>query len=188
MIILNPTFIATLASLPENRVFGLDGQTFVQVAVHALSFFVAATVVILLLYGPVRDYMDRRKVAVKAQRDQAASDMARALAIKADYEQKLKSIEFERTAIMDEARKIAGEERSKLLAAAKVEADGIKTRTFREIAAARDLIKNDTHHAVVEIASDIAAKFLAAPVEKDAFHTVFAEAMETLESTAFKAS
>jgi F-type H+-transporting ATPase subunit b len=175
-------------NLPDERVFALDGQTFIQTGIIALSVIITAMVVIALLYKPVRNVIDKRKEQLKVQREQSGADMAKALAIKADYEQKLKSIEFERSAIMDEARKSAGEVRAKLLATAKEEADAVKTKAFREITAARDLIKDDAHVAVIAIASDMAAKFLAAPVEAGAYPVLFNEAKRALEEAAFKAA
>ena len=170
------------------ELFNLDAQTFIQILpilVNVVALFVLLT---YLLYNPVRNFMARRSERIAAQLDEAEATKAAAHVLKDEYEQKLKDIEQERSAILDEARKLAAERRARELADAKKEAEAIKARAMIEIAAERDRVKDQVEQAIVDISAGMAGKLLGANIDTAAHSRLFDEALAELDATVFKSA
>ena len=186
MIHLNPSLFFLLNGLPDERVFALDAQTFIQAIAHIVNALVIFGLLAFLLYLPVRLMLQKRSEKIRDEMAKSQSDMAIAQQLRTQYEQKLKGVELERSAILDEARKAANERRIQLLAEANTEIETIKARASFEIAAERELAKDQIYYAIVDIASDMAAKVLSDTIDKAAHERLFNEAMVELEATVFK--
>jgi len=179
---LNPQFIF-LGSFP---LFTLELQTFLGMIPNFLNFVLVAVVLTYLLHKPVKKILDARAERVASDIETAAADRASAETMKADYEQKVKDIEHERSSVIEEARKIANSKRDEILEEAKSEAQELKERANRDIAAERLRVKAEVHQAIIDISADMAAKLVAVTIDKSAHDKLFAEAMADLETTVFK--
>jgi len=189
MILLNPQWFI-LAYANETRtwaIFTLELQTFLQMIPNLLSFILLAFMFKRFLYAPVRNILQKRADRVEADMLSAAEDKATAEELRATYEQKVRDIELERNEILEAARKEAAIRVAQILGDAKEDAQITRDRARRDIAAEQERVKAEMHQAIVDISTDMAAKLVAATIDKQAHDRLFAEAMDELESTAFRA-
>jgi len=186
MIALNQGFISLLNVPMEPRLFGMDSQTFLQLVPHLFNFILLAVLMTFILYKPVRAFLHERADRIAKELEEADATRLAANALKDQYEQRLKDIEMERTAILDDARKQAIERRNRDMADTKKEMDALKARAQIEITAERDRVKDQVEQAIVEISTDMAGKLLAASIDATAHTRLFNEAMAELEATVFK--
>ena len=166
--------------------FSLDMQTFLDMIPNWLNFAVLAAFMTYLLYKPVLKVLHNRANRVESDILTAAKDKKTAEELKTQYEQKVRDIELERSAILDEARKTANDKRNSILEEAKAEAQDLKNRANRDIASERERVKDEVHQAIVDISADMAAKLVAVTIDKNAHDKLFNEAMAELEATVFK--
>jgi F-type H+-transporting ATPase subunit b len=183
---MNPIFMFLLSTEPEPRLFGLDSQTFIQIAPILVNFILLALLLTFILYKPVRAFLHERADRIARELDEAESTRQAAIALKDQYEQRLKDIETERSAILDDARKQAIERRNRDMAETKKEIEALKSRAGIEIAAELDRVKDLVEQSIVEISSDMAGKLLNATIDPSIHNRLFDEAMAELEATVFK--
>ena len=93
--------------------------------------------------------------------------MAQAQALKKEYEEKLKNIESERTAILQEARTTALKNSQIIISDAKTEATAIKDRANLEIERAEEKAKDDIKKQIVQVSTLMSEKFVAAKMTED---------------------
>jgi F-type H+-transporting ATPase subunit b len=139
-----------------------------------------------LLYKPVTNILKNRADRVAQDLQDATDKNVKAQELYVEYEQKVKDIEAERTAILDATRKQANDHRVAIVEAAKIEAQELKDRATRDINTERERVKEEVHQAIVEISTDMAEKLISATIDKNAHSKLFAEAMADLEATVFK--
>jgi F-type H+-transporting ATPase subunit b len=182
---LNTRLYDTCAACNE-RLFGMDAQTGFQVLPHLVNFILLAILLTFLLYKPVRAFLHERADRIARELDEAEATRMAALELKAQYDQRLKDIEMERTAILDDARKLAAERRNREIAEVKKEIDALKARADVDIAAEKDRVKDQMEQAIIDISTGMANKLLAVTIDP-ALHTrLFDEAIAELEATVFK--
>jgi len=180
---LNPQIMFILSS-DQRPLIDMDFQMFFDMLPNLLNFVLIATLLTYLLYKPVKKILQARADRVEGDMKDAALNKATAEELKVHYEQKVRDIETERATILDEARKLAGENRDKILENAKAEAADVKSRAERDIATEKEQIKGAVHQAIIDISADMAAKLISATIDKTAHDRLFAEAMTELEATA----
>ena len=112
----------------NERLFGVDAQTGIQTLSHLFNFILLALLLTFLLYKPVRAFLHERADRIARELDDAETARAAAHALKAQYDQRLKDVELERTAILDDARKLANERRNRDIAEAKKEIEALKAQ------------------------------------------------------------
>ena len=161
--------------------FDLALQTFIQMLPHLVSFGLLVFVFTKFLYKPVKKILQTRAERVEADIRDAAEDKASAEELKLLYEQKLRDIETERAAILEEARREATTRLNQILGDAKYEAQITRDRAKRDIIAEQERVKAEVHQAIIDIATDMAAKLITANIDKTNHDRLFAEAMEELE-------
>ena len=188
MITLNQGFMFLLSAEPVPRLFGLDQQTFLQVFPHLLNFILLAILMTYILYKPVRAFLHERADRIAKELDEAEATRAAAVNLKEQYEQRLKDIEIERTAILDDARKQAMERRNRDMAETKKEMDALKVRADIEIAAELARVKDQVEQSIVELSSEMAGKLLGVSIDPGMHSRLYDEAMAELEATVFKPS
>jgi len=197
MIHLNPQWLILLNAaaetgrfrfqVPDLPMFSLELQTFVQMFPPFLSFVILVLVFKRFLYVPVKNILQKRADIIEADIQNAAENKASAEELRLEYEQKIKNIELERSAILEEARKEATVRLNQILGEAKEEAQITRDRAKRDIIAEQERVKAGIHQAIIDIATDMAAKLVTANIDKANHARLFEEAMEELETTAFRA-
>jgi F-type H+-transporting ATPase subunit b len=170
----------------NERLFGIDEQTAIQILPPLINFILLAIILTFILYKPVLAFLHQRANRIARELDEAEATRNAALELKAQYDQRLKDIEMERTAILDDARKLAAERRNREIAEVKKETDALKARADIEITAEKNRVKDQIEQAIVEISSGMAGKLLAVTIDPAIHNRLFDEAMAELEATVFK--
>jgi len=182
---LNPQFLFLLESLPRelppDRFFGIDTQTLIGAGFNASAVVLLSIILTKLLYKPVRGFLRERTLRIQNQLDEARESRTVASELRVKYDHQLKDIDLERTAILEEARKLASEQRAQILSMAKDEAKDIKDRAGTEIAAERERVRDEIHTAIVDISMEMAEKLLAANIDKKAHERLFANGLAELD-------
>ena len=181
-------FLLEAGYLPPGRLFGLDVQTILSAGIMMFSVALLCVILTYLLYEPVRTFMRNRADGIRNQFSSAAENMATAEALKAEYEQKLQSIEAERAKILTDARRLAQERANQILVEATEEAEGVKARAFREVAAERVRVKDEVTQAIVDISTDMAARLVKISIDERAEQALFTEALAALDVAMFQSS
>jgi len=186
---LNPVFFVLLESLPPelppNRFFAMDSQVLINAGVNAVGVILLSIILTKILYKPVRNFLRERTERIQSQLDEARESKAAAGELRTRYDHRLKDIDVERTAILEEARKQASEQRAQILSTAKDEAKDLKEKAGLEIAAERARARDEIHTAVIDISSEMAEKLLAASIDRNAHDRLFADGLAELDRALF---
>ena len=91
----------------EDRVFGLDVQLLFDAFVLFVVIMIMYAIMSRLFFKPVRAFLEQRKQAVAADRDEAQQLQEAAEVSKAAYEEKLKAVHKEAEEILSASRKAA---------------------------------------------------------------------------------
>ena len=85
---LGSTFVALETS---GRLFGLDYQLLFDAAKTAINVFILFLLLSVILFNPVRNMLKKRQDKITSDRETANQSREEALAMKAEYEEKLKA-------------------------------------------------------------------------------------------------
>ena len=158
----------------------LNQQTVIQVIIQLINTAILCFILSKLLYQPVLKFLNARKEKISSQIDKTEADMAQAQALKKEYEEKLKNIESERTAILQEARTTALKNSQIIISDAKTEATAIKDRANLEIERA-EKAKDDIKKQIVQVSTLMSEKFVAAKMTEDEQNKLVDETISDLE-------
>ena len=137
-----------------------------------------------LLFNPARDFLEKRRQKIAGDLETARSSKESAVALKAEYEEKLKAIDKEAEAILDEARKQAKKQEAEILEEARNEANRIIERANREIDLEKKKALEDVKTEIVSIASLMAEKAVAASMDINIQDSLIEETLKEMgEST-----
>ena len=123
------TFVALETS---GRLFGLDYQLLFDAAITAINVFILFLLLSVILFNPVRNMLKKRQDKITSDRETANQSREEALAMKAEYEEKLKAANKEAELILSDARKTAVHNEQKIIDEAKEEAARIIERANKE--------------------------------------------------------
>lgn len=166
------------------RLLGLDAQLIHDAILLMINIFFLFVLLSYLLFEPVRDFLNKRREKIQTELDSAAKNEQDALALKAEYEAKLKEINKEADEIMNEARKRAKGQEAEIIAEAKAEAGRIIARAQNEIVLEKKKALDDMKKEVVSIASMMAAKALSEAISTQAQNALIDETLKEMgEST-----
>lgn len=155
-----------LVAKAENEwLFGLDIQLVADTILLAISVFVLFMLMSYLLFNPARDLLEKRKQKIREDIDTAEKDKKDAAELKAEYDEKLKSVDKEAEAILSEARKKAKKSEAKIIDEAKEEAARIIERANQEVELEKKHAIDDMKQEMIQIASLMAGKVVAASID-----------------------
>lgn len=155
---LGSTFIA-LAD--DGRLFGLDYQLLFDAAITALNVFVMFILLSFILFNPVKNMLKKRQDKITSDRENAEADKKEALALKQEYEEKIKLADKEAERILSEARKTAVHNEHKIVDEAKQEAGRIIARAGKEAELERQRVADEVKQQIIAVAQVMAAKVVA---------------------------
>ena len=154
------------------RLINFDPQWINDVVITGINIFILFFAMSYLLFNPARDYLEKRRKKI-------AGDLEMA-----EYEEKLRSINKEAEAIMDEARKKAKKQEAEILEEARAEAGRILDRASREIDLEKKKALEDVKTEIVSIASLMAGKAVAASMDVKLQDSLIQETLKEMgEST-----
>ena len=166
------------------RLINFDPQLIHDVLITGVNIFILFFAMSYLLFNPARDFLEKRRTKIASDLETARSSKEDAVALKAEYEAKLKAIDKEAEAILDEARKKAKKQEAEIVAEAKEEAARIIARANREIDLEKKKALDDVKNEIVSIASLMAGKAVAASMDVKIQDTLIEETLKEMgEST-----
>lgn len=166
------------------RLINFDPQWINDVVITGINIFILSFAMSYLLFNPARDYLEKRRKKIAGDLEMAKSSRESALALQAEYEEKLRSINKEAEAIMDEARKKAKKQEAEILEEARAEAGRILDRASREIDLEKKKALEDVKTEIVSIASLMAGKAVAASMDVKLQDSLIQETLKEMgEST-----
>jgi len=187
MSFLNPQLLFILNSVPEYReLFSVDIQTFIDMIPPLVSFVVLVALLAFLLYKPVKKVLQARSERVMGELAEAEEKNATAYELKSQYEQKIRNIEQECSAMLNEARKQANVVRGEIINDAKIEAQEVRSRAANDVDFELNRVKGEVHHAIVDISAEMAEKLMTVTIDKSIHDSLFDEAMDELETVVFQ--
>lgn len=148
-----------------DRLIGFDPQLLADAVITGINIFILFFALSYLLFNPVRDVLEKRRQKIAGELADAATDKKTAAEMKAEYEAKLKDINKEAEAILEEARKKAKRREAEIIDEAKGEAVKIIERANREIEMEKKKAVDDMKQEVIDLASLIAGKVVAASID-----------------------
>lgn len=164
--------------------FNLDAQLLFDTALLAIAVFFLFMLMSYLLFNPARKLLKDRQERIANDIDSAKEDKESAAALKAEYESKLKDIDKEAEQILAEARQKALKNEAKIVDEAKEEASLIIKRAQEEAELEKKHAMDDMKQEMIQIASLMAQKVVAASIDTDIQDTLVEETLNEMgEST-----
>ncbi len=154
-----------LTAQETERLFGIDPQLLFDAAILAINVFLLFILFSYLLFNPARDLLKKRQDKITNDRNAALSDKEAALAMKKEYEEKLNNANKEVEGILSEARKKALKKEEDIVNEAKAEAARIIEHAKAEADLEKKRAIDDVKKEMIDIASIMAAKVVAANID-----------------------
>ena len=155
------------------RLINFDPQWINDIVITGINIFILFFVMSYFLFNPAREVLEKRRKRIAGDLETAKTSREDALALKAEYEDKIKSIDKEAQEILDAARKKA-----------KKEANRIVDRANREIELEKKKALEDMKTEIVSIASLMAEKAVAASMDVKIQDSLIEETLKEMgEST-----
>ncbi|MBP3543055.1 MAG: F0F1 ATP synthase subunit B [Lachnospiraceae bacterium] len=133
-----------------------------------------------LLFNPVRDMLAKRRERIQTDIETAAQNKDDAIALKAEYEAKLKEIDKEAEMILSEARKKALKREEEIVNEAKAEANRILERAHNEVLLEQKRVVDDMKKEMIRIASVMAGKVVAQSMDAEIQDTLIDETLKEM--------
>lgn len=156
---------STMIALEGGRLFGLDYQLLLDAAITAFNVFLLFLFLSYILINPVRNMLQKRQDKVTSDRETAEAEKADAIALKQEYEEKLKAANKEAEGILSDARKTAMHNSAKIVDEAKEEAARIIARANTEAELEKKKAEDDVKQQIIAVASLMASKLVAKSID-----------------------
>lgn len=167
-----------------DRLIDFDPQLLHDTVLTAINIFILFFALSYLLFNPVRDVLEKRRKKIADELAQAAGDKKSAAKMKAEYEEKIKSVNKEADDILEAARKKAKKREEEMLAEAKAEVAKVNQRAHREIELEKKKAVDDMKKELIDIAALIAQKAVSGSLDVAIQDTLIDETLKEMgEST-----
>lgn len=166
------------------RLFDLDMQLVADSVLTMIAILFLFMALSYLLFNPARKMLSGRTEKIQGELKQAADDMAKAQAMKEEYEGKLRDIRKEADAIMADARKKAVMSENQIINEAKAEAARIMERARTEAELEKQKAADDVKKEMIAIASMMASKVVSGAIDATVQNSLIDETLREMgEST-----
>lgn len=132
-----------------------------QILLHLFNFGILTGGLYLLLYKPIKDFMDKRAAYYKDLEDKAQAKLTEAENVKAQYDEKLAGADEEIAVKKKETMAKVNDEAEKQLQDAKVQAEKYMQNAREDMAREHDRILEESKKEVAELAVEATRKLLA---------------------------
>ncbi len=178
-------FILAAADVEETtRLFDLDFQLLHDACLMIIAIFVLMLIMGHFLFNPARKFLADRSERIKNDLDTASKEKADALALKEEYEGKIRDIDKEAEEILSDARKRALANEAEIVARAKEEASRIVERANQEAELEKQKVADQVKTEIINIASLMAGKVVSANIDTTIQSSLIDETLKEIgEST-----
>ena len=173
---LGSTFVALETS---GRLFGLDYQLLFDAAITAINVFILF-LLLSVLFNPVRNMLKKRQDKITSDRETANQSREEALAMKAEYEEKIKAANKEAELILSDARKTAVHNEQKIIDEAKEEAARIIERANKEAELEKQKAADDVKQQIVAVSAMIASKLIAKSIDESESNAIIEQTLNEM--------
>jgi len=171
----------TTADVSEKaRILGFDQQLLIQTGIHMITGLLLFAILGKLLFKPVKDILVKRKETIANEYETIKRETETALALKKGYELKISEINKEAEDILTQARQAAVTQENKILHEARQEADRIHARAALAIEREKEKARDDVRKEIIEVATLMASKFVAASMTELARNELFEKAINEM--------
>lgn len=129
-----------------------------QILLHLFNFVILGVGLYLLLYSPVKRFMDQRTAYYQELEQQASAHLAQAEQLEADYTRRLAAVRQEIEAQRQEADAELAAERQAVRAQAEAEADRLLSAARAKAEAERRRLLDDSRQEVADLALNAAGQ------------------------------
>ncbi|NLG03244.1 MAG: F0F1 ATP synthase subunit B [Clostridia bacterium] len=147
------------------RLFNLDLQLLHDAVLVAIAVFCLFLIMSYLLFNPARDLLQKRQDKIQNDLDTATAQKTEAISLKEEYEAKMREVDKETEEILSDARKKALANEARMIADAKEEAARIIKQANIEAELEKKKAADDMKKEMIEIASMMAGKVVAASID-----------------------
>lgn len=162
------------------RLFDLDFQLLSDSLLTIIAVFVLFLILSYNLFNPARKILEDRKNRIQNDIATAQNDKDAALAMKEEYEDKLKDVDKEVEQILSEARKKALDNENKIIAEARKEAAAIIERANVEAQLEKQKVVDEVKQEMVAIASLMAGKVVSANIDTEIQDSLINETLKEI--------
>ena len=162
------------------RLINFDPQLINDVLITGVNIFILFFALSYLLFNPARDFLEKRRQKIANDLETAKSSKEGAVALKAEYEAKLKAVDKEAEAILEEARKKAKKQEAEIIAEAKEEAARIISRANAEMELEKKQAMDDMKQEMITIASMMAEKVVSDSMDTNVQEKLFEDTLKEI--------
>lgn len=129
-----------------------------QILLHLFNFVILFAILYLLLYKPIKNFINKRKQTYIDMANEASQNLAEAEKMKTEYEGKLSSAELEINAIKNSTLKDAKEKADKIVSDADKKAEKIIDKAKEKATIEKEKIVANANEEITNIAKEAAKK------------------------------
>ena len=164
----------------QTFLFNLDPQLIFDVLLMAVAIFVLFLVASNLLFNPARKLLAARQERIAKDISDAKEASESAMALKAEYESKLKNIEKEAEQILSEARQKALKNEQRIIDEAKEEQRRIIKHAQNEALLEQKRAMDDVKKEIVSVASLMAQKVVSVSIDAEKQDALIEETLKEM--------
>ena len=168
------------------RLFDLDAQLLLDMALTAAGVFVLFTVLSYVLFTPVRDLLEKRKAGLDAEREQTRSRRMEADHYLEASVEKWKHADVQIRATLQEAKENAREQEQKGKEAGKQAAERLLRRAQKEALQERERNREEVKREMLSLAAALAEKIVAVQMDEGEQERLFQEILEEAGKTTWQ--
>ena len=131
-----------------------------QILLHLFNFVLLFTILFLLIYRPVKKFMEKRNNYYKDMDDKAKKNLEDSEKAKDKYENKLKNVDAEINTLRDESTKQANEISEKIINNAKEESNKIIAEAKQDAIKEHQQALNSANEEISKMVSDATKKIV----------------------------
>lgn len=174
-----PLVLAAAETMP-GRLLGFDLQLLHDTVIMGINLFILFFALSYLLFNPVRAVLKKRQERIASDIETAKQEKEDAIAMKQEYEAKLRNIQQEAEEILSASRKKALKQEEEIVARAKQEAAVVMARANNEIELEKKKAVDDMKQEMISIASLMAGKVVSASMNTEIQDTLVDEALSEI--------
>ncbi len=159
--------LTLLAAVEDEWLLGLNPQLLWETGITLIAMLILFLLLSYLLFNPARKLIEKRKEFIKSQLDEADKAKSDAAQMKSEYDEKLSRVNAEAGELLAEARKKALDREKEIVEEATEEARQIKVRAEKEVELEKNKVRDEMKQEMVQVASAMAGKFVAASIDED---------------------
>ena len=149
-----------------SRLFNLDFQLLHDSVLTLIAVFVLFLGGSFFFFNPARKFLEKRKQGIADDIETAQKEKEEAAKLKTEYEEKLKNIDAEAETILADARQRALANENRIVTDAREEAGKIIDNANREADLEKQKVANEVKEEVINVASAMAGKIVAASLSE----------------------